>query len=431
MPCGFALPSGGAWRVLAMGQVISLLVAGTGVCSQALVEKGVSMPTTQSALNYFLLSMILWVKLARRWCGADGCRAPWGSACAGDRTALLGDRGRAVPSAPAADMANRGGGAAAQGAPWWVYLVVAIMDVEANFLVVSAYQYTAITSVMLLDCLSIPFCMILLRTAVGTRFLPRHLAAAVVCLGGVVALVVGDALPGASGGAGPDPSTRWVGDLLCIGGAALYALSNVSQEVLVQLYGPTDFLGGLGGFGVLVSGLQIAVLARGETEAWGRWDGEVAGLVLGFGLCLFCMYLLTARFFQESNAAVFNLSLLTSDLWAILSSALLFGQALQPLYFLALALVVVGLVLYHSGPAPEDAKAGGCLGPLLERSRRRANLTVESSDDDEPDDALALDPTAGKGDGDGAGGVASRSVSAPTGSGGAAGEPAAAMPAQV
>jgi solute carrier family 35 protein F1/2 len=45
---------------------------------------------------------------------------------------------------------------------WWFYLLLAIADVEANFLVVKAYQYTTITSVMLLDCFSIPCVMVLL-----------------------------------------------------------------------------------------------------------------------------------------------------------------------------------------------------------------------------------------------------------------------------
>lgn len=49
----------------------------------------------------------------------------------------------------------------AQHAPWWRYALLALVDVEANYLVVTAYQYTTITSVMLLDCFTIPSSMVL------------------------------------------------------------------------------------------------------------------------------------------------------------------------------------------------------------------------------------------------------------------------------
>eukprot|EP01032_Pedospumella_encystans_P033469 gene33469-37825_t len=41
---------------------------------------------------------------------------------------------------------------------WW-YVFAAILDVEANYLVLLAYNYTTITSVMLLDCFTIPVAM--------------------------------------------------------------------------------------------------------------------------------------------------------------------------------------------------------------------------------------------------------------------------------
>ena len=397
----FALPSSSGWRALGLGQVISLLVAGTGVCSQALAASGVNMPTSQSALNYVLLSSFLWVRLIRaapcyhRALGRVGCAGERGASCCRDSAgqALLatgdvspratapadagisgtpaaaqvpvrGSSGRDLAAAPADAPRQAGGCCGMGGAPWWVYLIVALMDVEANFLVVSAYQYTTITSVMLLDCLSIPGSMLLLYTALGTRFSPRHLVAALACLGGVVALVFSDAV---GGGSAPDDDKRWVGDLLCVGGAALYSLSNVSQEVMVRLYGPADFLGAIGAFGTLISALQIAIVAQGETEQWSHWDDQTALLVAGFAGCLFAMYVLTARFLQASDAAVFNLSLLTSDMWAILASAVIFGDALQPLYFVALALVVAGLVGYHAGAAPRDVDSGGCVGGYLHR----------------------------------------------------------------
>jgi solute carrier family 35, member F1/2 len=47
------------WRALLYGQLISLFVTGTGICSQLLAQKyGVDIPTTQSFLNYLLLAIV-------------------------------------------------------------------------------------------------------------------------------------------------------------------------------------------------------------------------------------------------------------------------------------------------------------------------------------------------------------------------------------
>lgn len=45
--------------------------------------------------------------------------------------------------------------------PWWKYMLLALADVQGNFLVVCAYKYTSISSAMLLDCFTIPVVMLL------------------------------------------------------------------------------------------------------------------------------------------------------------------------------------------------------------------------------------------------------------------------------
>lgn len=94
----------------------------------------VQLPTTQSTLNYLLLVFYM-VKFLRSKRVATG------------------------ESAPSCKPAVK----------WWVYLLLAIADVEANYLIVKAYQYTTITSVMLFDCLTIPIVMILSYSVLGTK----------------------------------------------------------------------------------------------------------------------------------------------------------------------------------------------------------------------------------------------------------------------
>lgn len=54
------------------------------------------------------------------------------------------------------------------------------------------------------------------------------------------------------------------GDLLVLGGCVCYAISNVFQEHVVKLHGHgvIEFLGMLGVFGAVVSGIQILLIER-------------------------------------------------------------------------------------------------------------------------------------------------------------------------
>ncbi|KAF7804315.1 solute carrier family 35 member F1-like [Senna tora] len=54
---------------------------------------------------------------------------------------------------------------------------------------------------------------------------------------------------------------------------------------------------------------------------------------------------------------MFNLSLLTSDMWAVVFRVYLYHQEVDWLYFVSFALVVIGLIIYsttekNSAPAP-------------------------------------------------------------------------------
>ena len=94
--------------ILALGQLLSWLVCGTGVFSQLLVTNyNIEIPTSQSFLNYVLLGVVYTTALA--------CHP-------GDFKSRLKERG-------------------------WKYFLLALFDVEANFLVLKAYQYTNLTSI--------------------------------------------------------------------------------------------------------------------------------------------------------------------------------------------------------------------------------------------------------------------------------------------
>ena len=42
---------------------------------------------------------------------------------------------------------------------WWEYIVLGIIDVEINYLIVLAYQYTTIASAQVCECVCVCICM--------------------------------------------------------------------------------------------------------------------------------------------------------------------------------------------------------------------------------------------------------------------------------
>lgn len=136
-------------------QLASLLLTATGYCSQRLATLGVDAPTSQSLFVYMLLTFhFIPLRRQRR-------------------------------AAVAADVEAAGGGGRAEPAlRWWQWLLLAAADVEANYLLVMAYQYTDILSVCILDAFSVPAALVFSYHLLGTRYPSRQLLAAAMSLGG-------------------------------------------------------------------------------------------------------------------------------------------------------------------------------------------------------------------------------------------------------
>eukprot|EP00966_Prymnesium_polylepis_P331748 7387321-Prymnesium_polylepis.1 len=139
-------------------QACSVMLTLTGYCSARLAQRGINAPTAQSVLAYALLSLH----------GIVLCR----------RQRRERERAEAGELAPAAkSMLSQ-----------WQWLLLAAADVEANFLLVYAYQFTDMTSVTLLDAFTVPMVMLLSRVGFGARYGLRQLIAAAICLGAHVRL---------------------------------------------------------------------------------------------------------------------------------------------------------------------------------------------------------------------------------------------------
>ncbi|MED6240358.1 hypothetical protein ATANTOWER_019804, partial [Ataeniobius toweri] len=270
-------------KTLAMGQGLAGLICGTAVTSQYLAtEFHLNTPMLQSFLNYMLLCITYTIMLF--------CRR-------GDGNILQILKRR-----------------------WWKYLLLALVDVEANYTVVKAYQYTTLTSVQLLDCFVIPVLMVLSWWILKARYRLIHYVAVSICLLGVGAMVGADLLARRDQGS---TSNILLGDGLVLLSAALYAVSNVSQEYTVKNLSRVEFLGMIGLFGSIISTVQMVILERNEVSAI-VWSWQVGLLFSAYAFCMYALYSFMPIVMKLSSATSVNLSLLTADLFSLFLGIFLF-----------------------------------------------------------------------------------------------------------
>ena len=345
------------------GQLLSLLITGTGVFSQLLAESGVRIPTSQSFLNYVLLSLFLIPHyLSYRQRLEQHQRQTTTPHLAPLLPYQSTPPASSHSSSPSSDVLplslSPPPPPSFLSISWYWYLLLALCDVEGNYLLVTAYQYTTITSIQLLDCFTIPIIMTLSFCLFRQPYTRQHVAGALVCLLGMALLIFSDQLQRPSPSSSPTSSSnQLIGDLLVLLGCCCYAVSNLGQERIVKAQQRTEFLAMMGAFGALVSAVQIAVTER-EALQGVQWSGVQLGYVVGFSVCLYALYLAVPLLLQISSALFFNLSILTSDFWSVLFAYLLFSSTLHPLYFVAFTFIIIGLTLYNlaaAGTSVQDA----------------------------------------------------------------------------
>ncbi|KAM7257291.1 hypothetical protein ACFE04_013032 [Oxalis oulophora] len=298
---------------LGLGQFLSLLITSTGFTSSELARKGINVPTSQSFLNYVLLMIV------------------YGSIMIYRRKPLK--------------------------AKWYYYILLGLVDVEGNFLVVKAYQYTSMTSVMLLDCWTIPSVIFLTWFFLHTKYRWKKISGVAVCFAGLVMVIFSD-VHSADRAGGSKPL---LGDILVIAGATLYAVSNVSEEYLVKNADRVELMAFLGLFGAIISAIQIvplnepnrSIVERNELKAI-KWSAGAALPFIGFSVAMFLFYSLVPVFLKINGATMLNLSLLTSDMWSVLIRIFAYHEKVDWIYFVAFGAVTIGLIIYSWGDIDKE-----------------------------------------------------------------------------
>ncbi|KAJ6155719.1 solute carrier family 35 member, partial [Penicillium chermesinum] len=234
-------------------QFLAIANTSTGTLTTLLTNHNWSIPTFQTILNYALLNLIF---------------TPYTIYCYGFKGWLK--------------MMLRDG---------WKYIILAFCDVEGNYFIVLAYEYTTMLSAQLINFWAIVVVVVISFLFLKVRYHITQIIGIIICIGAK-------------------------GDLFALLGASFYGLTNTAEEYFVSTRPVYEVLGQLSFWGMIIDGVQSAIFERSKYHT-STWDGQVGGYLVGFTLCLSLFYCLAPLLFRLSSAAFFNISLLTMNFWGV------------------------------------------------------------------------------------------------------------------
>lgn len=284
---------------------------------------------------------------------------------------------------------------------WWKYAILAVIDLEANYVVVLAYQYTNMISVQLLNCFTVPCVMVLSFFLLRMKFAVTHVVGGVIAIGGLVLLIALDADGLSHSERG---SQEVLGDILCLISSSLYATSNVLTEWFVkpskpalifnccggngsgetkdettpalpltgienpsstvpgdgEIYGTEDHLkvpvfipvvenlAMMSSFALLFSTIQFfAAEWKAFKPNRSSWTGQDWLFQMVFGVTMLLVYTAMPIMFIISSAAFANISLLAANIYAIIWNVTIFKIYPTKLFFVSYVILTVGILLYN------------------------------------------------------------------------------------
>ncbi|ORY66955.1 solute carrier family 35 member SLC35F1/F2/F6 [Leucosporidium creatinivorum] len=231
----------------------------------------------------------------------------------------------------------------------WKYVLLAAIDVEANFLVIKAYGYTDLLSCMMLNAWSTPACMIFAFFLVKARYHWSQVLGALICITGLALIVVSDWTTDKNYPA----NNRVLGDVLMILGATGYGLSNATEERFVRERPLYEVIGQIGFWGTLINATQGAALEH-DLYLTAVWSGKTIGLLIAYTCAMLFLYSCAPILFRLSSSPFYNLSIMTSNFYGLCFGLGLYHYAPYFLYFIAYPLIIVGLLVYFLVQTPES-----------------------------------------------------------------------------
>ncbi|XP_076675550.1 solute carrier family 35 member F2 isoform X2 [Andrena cerasifolii] len=306
------------WRAIIMGQFLSLVLCFMTLANHHInTTYQLSLPTGQNLPHYIMMCLVY---------------TTWMS-CRGVGNGLI------------SVIRARG----------WRYLLLALIDVEACTLITSSHQFTSLVSIQLLDCVAIPVALALSCLVLGVRYRMVHIVGVSVCLMGVGCLVwagIDDNKDPASTG-----KNQLVGDMLCLGGAVLFSVTTVLQELAVKTVDIIEYLGMIGFFGTLLCCAQTAVLESLKLESFQWNNAPVITFLVVYCITQFVFFSLVPVILFESGATALQLALLTADSFNVLSGMLVHHYKFHALYFVSYTLTMAGIYIYAIKRTPMSSNS--------------------------------------------------------------------------
>lgn len=290
-------------------QLLAIANTSTGTFTTLLGEEGWAIPTFQTLLNYVVLTCIFTPYTIYRY-GFKG----WLRVIYTDG---------------------------------WKYIILAFCDVEGNFFVVLAYQYTTMLSAQLINFWAIVVVVVISFLFLKVRYHITQIAGIIICIGGMGVLIASDHITGVNGG-DISSSHQLKGDLFALLSASFYGLTNTAEEYFVSKKPVYEVLGQLSLYGCIIDGVQSAIFERSNYHT-STWDGKVGGYLTGFTICLSLFYCLAPLMFRLSSAAFFNISLLTMNFWGVCIGIKVFHYRIHWMYPIAFVLIIIGQLIYYLG----------------------------------------------------------------------------------
>ena len=310
------------WYTLLFGQLIALIAASQNAASFTLeFGMGKVFPFFLMFHMYVILSLHLWFHNPTSQCDEAGYRIPMTTIQV--RT------------------------------PWWYYIFLSILDVTPNYLQLLSLKHTSLTSSNLLGSLTAPSIMISCHFLLGKVYRPLHFLGASLCVVGGILTMWTDLAASNSESEGPSIPSHphsYFGDILAVTAAVLYGLGDALGELWCKHIDRKEYLGMLGFFGAFWCCLLIFCTEYEQVlDLFRDWDNFYPAFgIMCFYVPTLVLYYVSASFFLvTSDATLLNLSLQSSNLWAICFSVVAFQEAPSPLFYIALVLVVSGVFVYE------------------------------------------------------------------------------------
>lgn len=224
---------------------------------------------------------------------------------------------------------------------WYKFGIVAIADTQANFVTILAYQLTSIVSVLIIGNASVIMVMVLSILFLKRRYNKYQYYGTAVAFVGLVCIIVSHL-----------EAAQWMwggtvlGDFLVLTGAALYAISNILQELyMCEGADPSEYLMVLGVFGSIILIIQSYVLEYDNIIALNNANQYLC--IVGFSICLMIDYAIAPYFFKNFGATFYNLSLLMSPLYSLFFDIFYSQGTYDALYLIGFCFVMVGILIYN------------------------------------------------------------------------------------